>query len=191
MIERLQELIPEILEALDKPEEWDSLIINKRKPHTYRVFRQFGKERVCLHGFSPCTNEECFAHPHPWPGAFLMLKGSYIHRVGVSGDLQMEPGLLYREIIRPYSTYEILDRRIWHSVQPLEWTETIMVNGEPWENPHANVRTTKGKDLERMTPDQVQEHFARFRHNLIEYMSYISIAQHLANEQGKPTEYHE
>jgi hypothetical protein len=173
MIERLQELIPQIIQSLDAPEEWDSLIINKRKPHTYRVFRQFGNERVCLHGFAPCESTECFAHPHPWPGAFLMLRGSYIHRIGCSTDLESTPSLLYREIIRPYSTYEILDRRIWHSVQPLEWTETIMVNGEPWESPHSQVRTTKGKDLEKMTPEQVQEHFSCFRRNLTQYLKYM------------------
>jgi hypothetical protein len=170
MIETLQKLIPEIFASINRDDEWDSLIVNRRKPWTYRVFRKFGDFRVCLHAFDPCSTEESFAHPHPWPGAFLMLKGSYIHNVGFSQDLQSEPVFHFREIVRPYSMYEIVDRRTWHTVQPLERTYTIMVNGEPWENAHANVRTTKGKDLDKMQPNELREHLSEFLVLLNDYM---------------------
>ena len=171
MIEVLQNLIPEIYDSVRRRDsEWDSLIVNRRKPWTYRVFRKFGDYRVCLHAFDECTTEESFAHPHPWPGAFLMLKGSYVHTVGFSQDLQSEPVFHFREIVRPYSTYGIIDRRTWHTVQPLERTYTIMVNGDPWEEPHAKTRTTKGKDLDRMTPEELGVHMKEFESLLNGYL---------------------
>jgi hypothetical protein len=151
MINILNKLIPEVLEAIPEDHEWDSLIINKRKPYTYRIFRQFGEYRVCLHKFDPCSFEESFAHPHPWPGAFMVLRGRYLHSVGVSPDLESEPELVYQQEVGPYSPYYIGNPLIWHSVQPLQTTYTIMVNGAPFENPHKAVRTTKGKDLKTMS----------------------------------------
>jgi len=82
MIEILRDKIPDICKSVqsvvrgeESLDEWGSLVINRRKPHTYRVFRQFGEYRVCLHRFESCSEEEAFPHPHPWPGAFLLLKG--------------------------------------------------------------------------------------------------------------------
>ena len=170
MIETLQRLIPEIFHSLGDVQGWDSLVINRRKPWTYRVFRQFGDYRVCLHAFDECMTEEAFAHPHPWPGAFLMLRGSYIHNIGFSPDLQSQPTFHFKEIVRPYSTYEITDRRTWHTVQPLERTYTVMVNGKPWDDAHADVRTTKGKDLDKMQPDELREHLREFLVLLNRYM---------------------
>lgn len=182
MIETLQKLIPEVFASLNRGDDWDSLIVNRRKPWTYRVFRKFGDFRVCLHAFDPCSTEESFPHPHPWPGAFLMLKGSYVHRIGFSQDLQSEPVFHFREIVRPYSTYEIVDRRTWHTVQPLERTYTIMVNGEPWENAHAKVRTTKGKDLDKMQPDELREHMNEFLVLLKNYM--MSTPEYMMSTDG-------
>ena len=54
MIEVLQNLLPEIYSRLSRGDEWDSLIVNRRKPWTYRVFRKFGEYRVCLHAFDHC-----------------------------------------------------------------------------------------------------------------------------------------
>jgi hypothetical protein len=170
MIEILQKLIPEVFSSLNRGDEWDSLIVNRRKPWTYRVFRKFGDYRVCLHAFDPCMTEESFAHPHPWPGAFLMLKGSYVHNIGFSSDLQSKPEFHFREIVRPYSMYEITDRRTWHTVQPLERTYTIMVNGEAWEDAHSDVRTTKGKDLDKMTPEDLDFHLEDFSKLITEYL---------------------
>lgn len=163
MIETLQSVLPEVLQSVKRHDaDWDSLIINRRKPWTYRVFKQFGDYRVCLHAFDECSSEESFAHPHPWPGAFLMLHGAYVHTVGFSADLESKPVFCFREIVRPYTMYEIIDRRTWHSVQPLKRTYTVMINGAPWESPHSDTRTTKGKDLEQMNPDELGIHLKEF-----------------------------
>jgi hypothetical protein len=162
MIDVLNKLIPEVLETIPEDHEWDSLIINKRKPYTYRIFRQFGKYRVCLHKFDPCSFEEAFAHPHPWPGAFMVLSGRYLHSVGVAPDAFSEPELVYQQEVGPYSPYCISNPLIWHSVQPLQTTYTIMVNGAPFENPHKAVRTTKGKDLKVMDDKDKCKLLAKF-----------------------------
>jgi len=81
----------------------------------------------------------------------MVLRGRYIHSVGVSPDLVSQPELVYQQEVGPYSPYSITDPKIWHSVQPLQTTYTIMVNGAPFENPHVSVRTTKGKDLKTMS----------------------------------------
>lgn len=173
MIELLQKLVPEILESFkelyyegdvvsdsvrdsvrDYVDNWDSLVIDRRKPHTYRMFRKFGEYRVCLHRFEPCKAEEAFPHPHPWSGAFLLLDGEYIHTVGGSSDLESDPQYYLRELVRPDSIYEITNPLTWHKVQPLKRTYTIMVNGDPWEESHNETRTTKGKDLIKMSPDE-------------------------------------
>lgn len=163
MIRVLVDYLPVIYGDLDGVNGWESLVINRRKPWTYRVFRKYGNFRVCLHAFDPCENSEAFAHPHPWPGAFLMLKGAYIHSLGASVDLKSKPDFFERAIITPYSMYEIINPRTWHSVQPLERTYTIMVNGEPWGNPHKDVKTTKGKDLDKMSPEDLIIHLGEFK----------------------------
>ena len=170
MIQELHDLLPQI-QARIRNYDWDSLVINKRKPHTYRAFMSLGERRVCLHRFDPCEPDECFRHPHPWPGSFLMLAGEYVHRIGYSTSLETEPVMLYKEIVRPYTTYEITHRQTWHSVQPLQTSYTIMLNGEPWEVAHSDTRTTKGKDLESMDKEQLKNHLTLFDAMLTNYLT--------------------
>ncbi len=162
----LEAMLPEIQASLQREEEWDSLIINRRRPFTWRAFRQFGENRVCLHMFEACEPQEAFAHPHPWPGAFLLLKGEYMHHIGYSKDRESEPEFVFSERVRPYSMYEITNPLTWHRVQPLAETWTIMLNGKPWDDQHTQTRTTKGKDLEKMNPEELQRHL-RHGYNML------------------------
>jgi len=151
MIDVLNNLLPDILKSIDE-DEWGSLLINRRKPHTYRIFRNFGEYRACLHVFDPCDPEDAFAHPHPWAGAFLTLKGEIVHTLGHSPDLKSKPVFQPPEILTPGSMYEIIDKQTWHKVQPTQRTHTVMINGLPWEG-HIETRTTKGKDLLEIPPE--------------------------------------
>lgn len=135
----------------DQLNGWDSLVIDRRKPHTTRLFKQFGDLRVCLHRFESCTDEEAFAHPHPWPGAFLLLDGSYIQTIGYSQYLNTKPEFLFREKVMPGSSYEIINPKTWHKIQPTQTTHTIMINGAPFETQHKEVKTTAGKDLGKLS----------------------------------------
>lgn len=171
MINKLLELLPAIHNSLLDDEEWDSLVINRRKPVTHRLFRQFGEYRVCLHEFTPCTKVESFPHPHPWPGAFLVLHGGYWQDIGLSEDRFTEPEFHYTELVKPGSMYEITDPMTWHRITPIQTTYTVMLNGEPFSNPHTEVRTTKGKDLDKIKGAELRLLKTGFR-NLIRKMSY-------------------
>jgi len=163
MIKKLHELLPLIYDRLNYPAEWDSLVIDRRKPHTFRIFRRFDDVfRACLHTFHACEEKDAFAHPHPWPGAFLLLSGEYNHTVGFSLDLESPPTFIYKEVIRPFSTYEITHKQLWHKVQPTMTTHTIMINGLEWEG-HKDTRTTKGKDLKSLSRDELGKQCREFQ----------------------------
>ena len=182
MIETLQETLPEVLKSIrsalgyypertDGKDEWKSLVINKRKPHTTRAFRMFGENRVCLHMFDPCESKDCFSHPHPWPGAFLMLKGEYIHHVGCTNTLKDKNiKWLARELVRPDTFYEITSPFTWHGVHPLARSFTIMLNGPEFKNKHEATVTTKGKDLESLTDLGLLTHLTSVEVLLTEYL---------------------
>lgn len=173
MMQRLIDFVHHYLPAmLNTPERWDSLIVNRRKPHTYRVFTILeGGERLCLHKFDPCSTTEAFMHPHPWPGAFLLLEGMYEMWVGHSPDRTSKPVDVTKLRLHDWSAYEITDPLTWHSVTPLTECWTVMLNGPPWpaEVAHANVVTTKGKDLDKMLPEDLDAHLGKFRRLVSEY----------------------
>lgn len=134
-------------------EDWDSLVINKRKPETHRLFRIEGDYRICLHKFYPCNSDEAFSHPHPWPATFHILHGGYNMELGFSSDLESEP--LFYETIKfvKGSSYSMMSNRSWHKISPINnrATYTIMINGPEFTEQHKAVRRTKGKDLSRLT----------------------------------------
>ena len=171
MIETLKDTL-KILPTLLNPDNWSSLIVNRRKPYTYRVFRQLGDIRVCLHRFDTCDEHESFAHPHPWPGAFVVLSGGYKMNVGrFQNRFDKVLNTALSLVLMDGSMYEITDPLTWHSVTPLYPTYTVMVNGAPWTEDvaHTEVRTTKGKDLDSLAPDELAEHLATFRKLIEDY----------------------
>jgi hypothetical protein len=168
MLEKLKSLMSHLPNLLNEPERWDSLIVNRRKPHTYRVFTQSplnSTERICLHKFDICDDDEAFKHPHPWSGAFLILSGSYRMYVGSSIDRGSFPTEVATFELHTGSIYEITKPLTWHSVVPLETTYTIMLNGQPWSKDvaHIDVRTTKGKDLDKMPEDELLNHLKVYK----------------------------
>lgn len=165
MLNTLLQILPTLPAQLEREEIWDSIIVNLRKPHTYRVFTQFGDLRLCLHKFNVCDDHEAFSHPHPWPGAFYILKGSYKMKVGYSDNRWSPPKEVMTTIMREGSAYEIVNPMTWHSVIPLDTTYTIMLNGLPWEShvAHSEVRTTKGKDLGKMSKEDLKQHLDTFK----------------------------
>lgn len=94
----------------------------------------------------------------------MILKGSYRMRLGRSPDRESPPMPVADLILTAGSAYEITDPLTWHSVTPLETTYTIMLNGPTWtpEVAHKDVRTTKGKDLDKMPEDELLAHLKIF-----------------------------
>lgn len=165
MLNKLEEYIDKLPELVQDHTKWSSLIINRRKPYTYRAFYQDGDYRVCLHRFEVCEPEEAFYHPHPWPGAFKILKGSYKMKIGYSTHIDTKPSQVTQLILPAGSSYEITSPLTWHTVEPISECYTVMVNGVPWSETvrHQDVKTTKGKDLESMTEEDLKAHLNTFK----------------------------
>ena len=176
MLEKLEESLNLLPNLLNKREVWDSLIVNRRKPFTYRVFTKLPNGlRCCLHKFDECDTHEAFSHPHPWAGAFIVLKGAYQMKVGYSKDRFSQPEDVITTVMREYSSYEITNPLTWHSVIPLETTYTIMVNDSPWDADyaHTDVKTTKGKDLDKMPEDELINHLNIFKALVTGYNAFL------------------
>ena len=170
MLDKLAVTLMTLPPLLDDMSRWESLIINRRKPYTYRVHTQLNDLRVCLHKFETCSEEESFFHPHPWPGAFLVLSGGYRMGVGHSQSLTAKPDHVVTIDLTKWCRYEITEPTTWHSVTPSGLTYSVMVNGPPWGHlAHQDVRTTKGKDLEKMSDESLEEHLRAFRFLIEEY----------------------
>ena len=159
----LQEVLAD-LPTIVKNSTWDSLIVNRRKPWTYRAFTKYKDIRICLHRFATCDEHESFLHPHPWSGAFAIIRGSYVMSVGKSPDREQDSVEVAKFILTKGCQYAITDPLTWHSVTPLEECYTVMVNSDPWpaEVAHTKVRTTKGKDLDKMSAEELKSHLNQF-----------------------------
>ena len=169
MTQKLSDALTLVPSRLDDRTCWDSLLINRRKPHTYRAFMlpEFGPlegYRICLHRFDPCEESDAFLHPHPWPSAMLVLEGHYRMKIGASASLERDskPIIVLDEILSAGSSYCMDEPRAWHSVQPLTTCWSLMVNGKPWDA-HAAAPTTKGKNLDKLNCEQLKEHLSKFK----------------------------
>ena len=147
------------LDAAGNASLWESIVINKRKPHTYRAFIHHEDSRICLHRFEPCEPEDSFAHPHPWPSSMLILSGQYEMAVGHTSDLDSrDPKDVIDLTLGAGSIYKMDDRHTWHQVIPRSRCYSLMVNGPRWENAHRFAPSTSGKGLESMTAEELANH---------------------------------
>mgnify|MGYP000408482988 CR=1 FL=1 len=169
MLKQLKEIIKDLPKFLENPEEWQSLVINRRKPITWRAFRMIGENRLCLHKFEKFdeTADEAFIHTHPWPAAFLLTAGGYRMDVGKVDSPTAHGGTTVATFeIWAGCAYEMIQPLGMHRVTPLTpEVFTIMLNGPAWPPGmvHEGVKTTKGKDLDSMTPEQLQAHLKYFK----------------------------
>ncbi len=172
MIKKLFQIMPLVPDLLTKPEVWSSLIVNRRKPHTYRVFTKIDDLRICLHKFKPCDRHEAFLHPHPWDGGFLILDGAYRMLTGKSPDREKDPVPGPEFFMTKFSGYQITDPLDFHAIIPVGETYTIMVNGPEWpdEKKHIRAVTTKGKDLDTMPHDELVAHLQKFETFVSEWL---------------------
>jgi hypothetical protein len=165
MLELLNDALCALPALLDQPSIWGSIVINRRKPFTYRAFTTWKAHRLCLHRFEACDEEEALLHPHPWPGAFGIVRGKYLMGVGFSEDRLLSPKQVLRVVLGPGSRYEIVTPLTWHSVVPLEECYTVMINGKAWaeHESHTHVRRTQGKGLLPMSAEQLADMLEVFR----------------------------
>ena len=159
-------------DATSAPDKWGSLVIDRRKPHTFRAFIQVGDSRICLHRFEPCEPSDSFAHPHPWPSSMLVLSGEYEMAVSYTSDLSnSDHSPVIRVFLGAGSTYQMLERETWHQVIPRTRCYSLMVNGPRWDNPHRRAPSTGGKGLRSMSEDELGSHLDVFQELLSPYLS--------------------
>ncbi len=169
MLDRFDEVIKnELPELLKDPNKWDSLIVNRRKPCTYRVFHTFDNGyRLCLHKFDACDKQEAYFHSHPWGAKFKILSGSYKMKIGYSLDRFSKPMELMEMVFTAGCSYEMTNPLIWHNVIPIaqEGTYTVMLNGPDYPDDIMHIETprTKGKDLEKMPENELIAHLEKFK----------------------------
>jgi hypothetical protein len=168
MLDKLDAVIAQLPSLLSDFSIWDSIVVNLKKPHTYRVFTYLQNgDRVSLHKFEKCDSSEAFSHPHPWPGAFKILKGSYEMPIEYScmGRVDCSPVAVSTFRLTAGSSYEIMNPYTWHSITPLEDTFTVMVNESPWhpDFKHMLCPTTDGKNLSKMGQEDLEQHIIDFR----------------------------
>lgn len=171
MLARLEKAIHLLPNLLFDSNDWESLVINRRQPHTYRAFTFFKGMRICLHRFEPCQREDAFAHPHPWPAAFLLLEGEYLMETGYALNLVGEFKPVHTVIMGKGSRYAMTEPLVSHLIQPKKTTYSLMINDAPYHHPHKMAPTTKGKDLETMSPIMLQEHLDKFKGLIRDYLT--------------------
>jgi hypothetical protein len=66
--------------------------------------------RICLHKFNACDRHEAFAHPHPWPGAFMVMEGEYRMEIGEYSGNRLTPLPVANFVMRKWAQYEITSR---------------------------------------------------------------------------------
>lgn len=151
-------------DATAHPSRWGSIVINKRKPHTYRAFIEHDNSRICLHRFDACEPEDSFAHPHPWPSSMLILSGQYDMAVSHTPDLTSgEPSPVINVTLSAGSIYHMQDRHTWHQVIPRTQCWSLMVNGPRWDDAHRRAPSTGGKGLDPMPDDVLANHLENSR----------------------------
>ena len=162
--QRIYEAVRFALSRLDDLPLWKSIVINRRKPHTYRAFTMWGETRICLHRFEPCEPEDSFPHPHPWPSSMLVLDGTYEMLVGHPVDRKSgEPDDVIRLWLGPGSIYEMSERQTWHQVIPRTRCFSLMINEPYWDEPHSRSPRTAGKGLVEMPGSELESHLRDFR----------------------------
>lgn len=167
MLDKLDQAISRLPSLLSDKSIWDSIVVNLRKPHTYRVFTYLEDgTRLSLHKFDQCDRSEAFFHTHPWPGAFRVLRGAYEMAVGYSQSItDLSPKLISTFRLTPGSSYEMSDPCMWHSITPIYTTYTVMINDPPWPKNVAHIAapTTVGKPLGKMTDEELDTHLEMFK----------------------------
>ncbi len=152
---KMQSFIPEFLKDIDR---WKSKYIDYEHPYVERLWIDFCGYRLSLHAIHPCTRDEAFYHPHPWPSAIKILRGSYEMGIGYGTS---EPPLAGLIILKEGSTYEMTDPLGWHYVRPLAGiTYTFMITGVPYEKSEAEKSS---KPLSPLDPARKEELIEFFR----------------------------
>ena len=157
MLELLEEAEKRLPYLLQDRDAWKSLFIDYHPPFVERLWIPFiNGSRLSLHRIHPCNADEALFHPHPWPSAMKIIRGTYEMAIGY-GTGNTPPPVAALLINSQGSSYEMTDPNAWHYVRPLgTYAHTIMVTGIPWtrESPQPD------KALRPLTPEEKDHLFS-------------------------------
>ncbi len=166
----LPDIFSDIISTLTSKDysKFSGLKIDRRKPHTLRLFYFKNNMRVCFHIFQECGWEDAFPHPHNWWSEVFIIKGKYRHWVSEFTPLDQRPNPRrgFTHILSAGSSYSIDNPYVWHRVQPLEESMTIMVNTDTWDVKSEFSVTTQGKELVELKDDEKREILIKFYQEL-------------------------
>lgn len=134
MIDKLKQIEEKmILELLQKPEVWKTLMVDYHPPVVERCWTQVGNFRILLHFIHKCETKDALFHPHPWPSAMHVLNGKYEMGLGF-GEGLVEPEKMCTILLENGGAYyDMTHIDGWHYVRPVEGVcATVMLIGKPW-----------------------------------------------------------
>lgn len=139
----VERLMPNMLEDRN---EWNTSHVIHDDPEVWRLWRQIGEIRVCIHKIYACTDP--FLHVHPWPSIVKCLSGGYMHTIAMHNGpnsygevIRLNPDELdsfsasltrHTNLVVPGSVYEMTDVRQFHSVKAHDISWSIMLMGMPY-----------------------------------------------------------
>ena len=132
LLKELESALVKLPVLLQRPDIWQTSFINYEKPFVERVWCEYANFRLNLHCIHPCSPEESFFHPHPWPSAMKVFKGTYQMDIGY-GDGNDPPPVAATTLLSPGSCYQMVNIDSWHSVCPIDNPViSVMITGKPW-----------------------------------------------------------
>lgn len=134
MIDKLKQIEDKvILDLLQKPDEWKTLMIDYHPPIVERCWAQVGNYRILLHFIHKCEVKDALFHPHPWPSAMHVISGKYEMGLGFGPGLAEPEKMCTLLLENGGAYYDMTHIDGWHYVRPVEGVcATVMLIGKPW-----------------------------------------------------------
>ncbi|MDB5258936.1 MAG: hypothetical protein JWO73_144 [Candidatus Taylorbacteria bacterium] len=158
MLEVLFQIEKRLPELMADRQAWQSVFVDYHAPFVERLWRQVGEHRIFLHRIHPCERSEALFHPHPWPSAMRIVRGTYEMAVGYGKGMEPPP-IASTLVMSEGSAYEMVDPDGWHYVRPLGGaTLSFMITGVPWKR--ESHKSTKA--LQPLRPEVEEELLSLF-----------------------------
>lgn len=159
MLNELFKIERELPTLLREKEAWTGLFADTEKPHLRRLWRQWGKNRIYLHHFSGCSEQDVFWHPHPWKMAVRSFS-RYDQLLGARDELG-NLIVVARTIMEPGSCYEMTNRWGEHAIRPdgpEAWS--LMIAGPVLWPENRRVANTPVRELTQTEREKIFNFFS-------------------------------
>lgn len=178
MIGLLQQIEKErIVAILSEPiENFKTLYIDYEKPYVSRLQYDLGDgNKLSFHKIESCDTNEALYHPHPWPSAIHVIRGSYEMGISYSehdyhykpdnADNRYQRDIQENEVCRIVAPenlyYEMLNPYGWHYVKPLDGCSmSVMLMGPKWYKGSQPTKTLHA--LDPVVADKIREEFLEY-----------------------------